>query len=46
MNNSGGADKMLHSLESTNYLKTDKKNFVLFEFAKEKRTIAIMHQYT
>ena len=37
---------MLHSLESTNYLKTDKKNFVLFEFAKEKRTIAIMHQYT
>ena len=28
-----GQEKMIHSLESTNYLKVDPDNFCIFEFA-------------
>ena len=38
--------KMLHSLESVNYLKIDKKNFVVFDFSTEKKLIKIEQQYT
>ena len=37
---------MLHSLESVNYLKIDKKNFIEFDFSTEKKLIKIQHQYT
>jgi len=41
-----GQDKMIHSLDSMNFLKIDNKNFILFEFAKDKKIINIMHQFT
>lgn len=36
---------MLHSLESVNYLKIDPDNCVLFDFAGDKKEIAIQQQY-
>ena len=41
-----GQEKMIHSLGSTNYLKVEKQNFILFEFATDIKVISIMHQYT
>jgi hypothetical protein len=32
---------MVHSLESVNYLKVDKKNFVLFKCAEDDRVVEI-----
>lgn len=37
---------MIHSLGSANYLKVDRKNFILFEFATDINVISIMQQYT
>jgi len=37
---------MVHSLESTNYLKVDAKNFILFEFATDQKVISIVQQFT
>lgn len=37
-----GQDMMVHSLESTNYLKVDAKNFILFEFATDMKVISIV----
>ena len=45
----GGDDvqeKMIHCLESTNYLKIDPSNLLYFEFASEKKIITVMQQYT
>ena len=38
-----GQDKMIHSLDSMNYLKIDAKNFILYEFANDHKIISIMH---
>lgn len=39
-------EKMIHSMGSANYLKVDKNNFILFEFAADHKMISIMQQYT
>jgi hypothetical protein len=36
---------MIHSLESVNYLKVNKGNFVLFECADEDRVISIEQEF-
>ena len=36
-----GQEKMIHPLESTNYLKVDKDNFINFEFSGNKKVINI-----
>ena len=42
-----GMDRMIHSLESYNFLKVDSNNFLLFECAKhDKRAISIQQEYT
>ena len=41
-----GQEKMCHSLQSTNYLKIDTSNFILFEFATDNNVVSIMQQYT
>jgi uncharacterized protein YrzB (UPF0473 family) len=41
-----GQEKMIHSLGSANYLKVDKKNFILFEFATDINVVSIMQQYS
>lgn len=33
---------MVHSLDSTNYLKVDPNNFILFEFATDQKIISIV----
>lgn len=38
----GTQDKMIHSLESCNYLKIDKTNQVFYSFAGENKQIKIM----
>lgn len=38
----GAQEKMIHSLESCNYLKIDKTNQVFYQFAGERKTINIM----
>jgi len=41
-----GTDRMIHSLESCNYLKVDKNNYLLFECAKPtEKIISIQQQY-
>ena len=43
---SQGFDRMIHSLESVNFLKLDSNNYVLFECAKpEARIISIDQEY-
>lgn len=37
-----GQEMMIHSLESTNYLKIDQKNFILLEFATEQKVISVV----
>ena len=37
---------MIHSLESTNYLKIDAKNLIQFQFAGDIKVINITQQYT
>jgi|TARA_B110000285_G_scaffold233570_1_gene307783 hypothetical protein len=34
-------DRMLHSLESVDYLKVDPENFILFECSEEEKIISI-----
>lgn len=36
---------MIHSLESVNYLKVDRKNFVLFKCAEEEKVIEIQQEF-
>jgi hypothetical protein len=36
---------MIHPLESTNYLKVEKDNYIQFEFAGEKKIIKILQQF-
>jgi hypothetical protein len=36
---SKGVDRMIHSLESCNFLKVDKNNFIVFECAKSSNRI-------
>ena len=36
---------MVHSLESVNYLKVDKRNFVLFKCAEDDRVIEIQQEF-
>ena len=38
-------DYMCHSLESTNFLKMDKNNFITFEFDGDKKVISIVQQF-
>lgn len=40
-----GNERMIHSLESVNYLKVNKGNFVLFSCADEDRVIAIEQEF-
>ena len=41
-----GMDRMIHSLESYNFLKVDSNNFLLFECAKhDSRAISIQQEY-
>jgi len=39
---SSGQEKMIHPLESTNYLKVDKDNFIQFDFSGQKKVINIL----
>ena len=41
----GGQEKMIHSLESCNYLKIDKTNQIFYQFAGETKLITIMQQH-
>jgi hypothetical protein len=36
---------MIHSLESVNYLKVDKRNFILFKCAEDERVIEIQQEF-
>jgi len=40
-----GEEYMLHSLESSNYLKIDRSNFIKFQFANEEKVLSIISQY-
>ena len=41
-----GVDRMLHSLESQNFLKVDRNNYLLFECGKpSQRIISIQQEY-
>ena len=41
-----GVDRMLHSLESVNFLKVDKGNYIVFECANgDERQISIQQEY-
>ena len=37
-----GRDYVCHSLETANYLKVDRKNFILFEFDGDNKIISIV----
>ena len=37
---------LVHSLESSNYLKIDANNFIHFQFAGDTKIISTVHQYT
>ena len=39
-----GVDRMIHSLESVNFLKVDKNNFIVFECAKSSNRIVSINQ--
>jgi hypothetical protein len=40
-----GQEKMIHPLESTNYLKVEKDNYIQFDFSGEKKLIHITQQF-
>lgn len=40
-----GQEKMIHPLESTNYLKVEHDNYITFQFAGEKKIINILQQF-
>ena len=40
-----GQEKMIHPLESTNYLKVEPDNFLRFEFSGERKEIHILQQF-
>lgn len=41
-----GNDRILHSLESVNYLKIDPDNFITFECADENKIISVYQEYS
>ena len=43
--NQSGQEMLIHSLESVNYLKVDRKNFVLFKCAEEEKVIEIQQEF-
>lgn len=43
---SNGNQRMIHSLESVNFLKVEPQNFILFECSDENRVISIYNEYT
>jgi hypothetical protein len=40
-----GQEKMIHAIESINYLKVDPENFVFFDFAGPKKLLKIEQQF-
>ena len=42
---SNGQEKIIHPLESTNYLKVEHDNYIRFEFSGEKKVIHILQQF-
>ena len=42
---SNGQEKMIHPLESTNYLKVERDNYIRFEFSGEKKVIHVLQQF-
>jgi hypothetical protein len=42
---SSGMDKIVHSIESLDFLKVDKNNMMLFECAEEDRIVSIYQEY-
>jgi hypothetical protein len=40
-----GQEKMIHPLESTNYLKVEKDNYIQFDFAGERKIIKVLQQF-
>ena len=40
-----GQEKMIHPLESANYLKVDPDNFINFDFSGQKKVINILQQF-
>lgn len=42
---SNGQEKMIHPLESTNYLKVEHDNYIRFEFSGENKIIHILQQF-
>lgn len=40
-----GQEKMIHSIESVNYLKVDKDNFIYFDFSGEKKIVNVVQQF-
>ena len=41
-----GNDRMIHSLESANYLKVEPQNFILFECSDENKIITVTQEYS
>lgn len=40
-----GQDKMIHPLESTNYLKVEKDNYITFEFSGKQKIVHVVQQF-
>ena len=40
-----GQEQMIHSLGSTNYLKLESSNFILFEWAGDIKVVSVMQEY-
>lgn len=40
-----GQDKMIHPLESTNYLKVENDNYIQFSFSGDKKIIHVLQQF-
>jgi hypothetical protein len=45
MKSNKGQDILIHSLESYNFLKHDKANFLMFQCSTNKRSISIQQEY-
>lgn len=43
--NHSGQEMMVHALESVNYLKVDRKNFILFKCAEDEKVIEIQQEF-
>lgn len=38
-------DRMLHSLDSVDFLKVDQENYILFECADEEKVISVQQEF-